>query len=82
MGKVRPNPFNKGQLMKDPDTRLAYVTLAPGVKFEFPDLKISKQNEQLESSNEEVENSKQEFNKSVQASGQKYRPGVPTFFGL
>jgi len=43
MGKVRPNPFNKGQLIKDPDTRFAFVTLAPGTKFEFPDLKIDKQ---------------------------------------
>ncbi|XP_023338825.1 39S ribosomal protein L23, mitochondrial-like [Eurytemora carolleeae] len=82
MGKVRPNPFNKGQLIKDPDTRFAFVTLAPGTKFEFPDLKIDKQNEQMETSNEEVESSKQEFKKSVHASGQKYRPGVPTFFGL
>jgi len=36
----------------------------------------------METSNEEVESSKQEFKKSVHASGQKYRPGVPTFFGL
>ena len=62
---------------------MAFVTLPSDHKFEWPDLKIKSQ---IDDSNEEtkddVDEAKKLYDKSVRADTNKYRPGVPTFFGL
>ena len=40
LGKTRKNDF-ADYLVKDDDQKIAFVTLPPGHKFEWPDLKIA-----------------------------------------
>ena len=54
-----------------------------GHKFEWPDLKIKSQLDEMEDgTKEDVENAKEAYAKDVKADTKKYRPGVPSFFGL
>ena len=54
-----------------------------GHKFEWPDLKIKSQLDEMEDgTKEDVENAKEAYAKNVNADTKKYRPGVPSFFGL
>merc|ERR1719474_71554 len=83
MGPTRTNPLYEGKVIKDADYKVAYVTLPPGQKFEFPDLKIkSASDERYENSTEDVDKAKAEFGKAVREGRERLRPGVPTFFGL
>ena len=83
MGKVRKNVFRPNELVKDPDYKIAYVTLAEGHKFEWPDLKISGTAEANEKkASDDVDTAKEQYKKDVGQEQTKYRPGVPTFFGL
>lgn len=82
LGKTRNNAY-AAYLVKDDDQKIAFVTLPPGHKFEWPELKISQsETKQKEDAEADVENSKAQFSKDVQGDNIKYRPGVPTFFGL
>jgi len=82
MGKTRQNAF-ASYLVKDEDQKIAFVTLPPGHKFEWPELKISdSQDKQMDDSEGDIDNAKQQFAKDVNAEDVKFRPGVPTFFGL
>jgi len=82
MGPTRKNMF-KGYVMKDPDFKVAYVTLPADYKFEWPDLKIATQLEKVtDQQDKELDGAKEQWNKAVNADSTKYRPGVPTFFGL
>jgi len=82
LGKTRENAF-AGYLVKDDDQKIAFVTLPPGHKFEWPELKISdSQEKQLDDSEEDIKNAKDTYAKEVHADETKYRPGVPSFFGL
>ena len=55
----------------------------PDHKFEWPDLKIKSQmDDTAEDTKEDVDQAKKLYEKSVRADTNKYRPGVPTFFGL
>ena len=54
-----------------------------GEKFEWPDLKIKSQLDELEDkTKEDVDDAKEMFRKEIKSDSIKYRPGVPTFFGL
>lgn len=82
MGKTRQNAFGP-YLIKDDDQKIAFVTLPPGHKFEWPQLKIGdSENKQTEDAEGDVDNAKKQFGKDVHADDVKYRPGVPSFFGL
>jgi len=82
IGKQYINRFTQ-KLAKEDDYKVAFVTLPPGENFEFPDLKIrEKEDEKYEDSHEDVDKAKEEFKKSVKIDEEKFRPGVPTFFGL
>ena len=61
------------------------LVLLSGHAFEWPDLKIKSATAELEedsATQEDVEEAKATFAKQVKADTTKYRPGVPTFFGL
>jgi len=82
MGATRQNQF-KGNIIKDVDFKVAYVTLPDDYKFEWPDLKISEQVKKMDTAQDkELDQAEEQFNKAVGSDSQKYRPGVPTFFGL
>jgi len=82
MGKTRQNAFGN-YLVNDKDYKVAFVTLPEGHKFEWPDLKIKSQLDEMEDgTKEDVENAKEAYAKDVNADTKKYRPGVPSFFGL
>jgi len=82
LGKTRKNDF-ADYLIKDDDQKIAFVTLPPGHKFEWPDLKITEgQNKQKSSAEEDVDTAKEQFAKDINQADEKYRPGVPSFFGL
>lgn len=82
LGKIRQNAFAQ-YLVKDDDQKIAFVTLPPGHKFEWPELKITEgETKQKEDAEAEVANSKEQFSKDILQDNVKYRPGVPTFFGL
>ena len=54
-----------------------------GHTFEMPDLKIKSVDEQYsETQSEDIANAKKQFAEEVKSEDIKYRPGVPTFFGL
>jgi large subunit ribosomal protein L23 len=82
LGKTRRNDF-ADYLVKDDDQKIAFITLPPGHKFEWPDLKITEsQDEKTEGAEEEIDNAKEQFAKDTRKEEEKYRPGVPSFFGL
>ena len=62
---------------------LPFKIYSLGEKFEWPDLKIKSQVESMEETTKnDVDEAKSQFKKEVGAESTKYRPGVPTFFGL
>ena len=49
----------------------------------MPDLKIKGlQEEYTETQQEDINNAKKQFAEEIKSDDIKYRPGVPTFFGL
>ena len=55
----------------------------PDYKFDWPDLKIKSELDSVaEDTKDDVDQAKELYEKSVRADTSKYRPGVPTFFGL
>jgi large subunit ribosomal protein L23 len=82
MGKVYRNMYLQGELTKAADNKIAFVTLEHGQTFEFPDLKLEKKEEDFEKNKDEIGKAKTSFQKSVNSDDQKYRTGVPSFFGL
>jgi len=82
LGKTKQNAF-ADYIVKDEDFKVAFVTLPQGHKFEWPELKIGDSDKKLtEGSEEDVDNAKKQFAKDVKAEDVKFRPGVPSFFGL
>ena len=82
LGKTRQNAYG-AYIVKDDDQKFAFVTLPPDYKFEWPELKIEEsENKQKEDSEGDIDNSKEQYAKDVQSDSVKYRPGVPSFFGL
>jgi len=97
LGKTKQNAF-ADYIVKDEDFKVAFVTLPQGMKcrdlvkiwllclghkFEWPELKIGDSDKKLtEGSEEDVDNAKKQFAKDVKAEDVKFRPGVPSFFGL
>ena len=82
MGKTRQNHFGN-YIVKDDDYKVAFVTLPSDHKFEWPDLKIKSELDATdEETKDDVDEAKRLYEKSVRADTNKYRPGVPTFFGL
>ena len=60
-----------------------FNVLNVGHTFEMPDLKIkSLQDEFNETQQEDIDNAKKQFKEDIKSEDIKYRPGVPTFFGL
>ena len=54
-----------------------------GHTFEMPDLKIKSIDEQYTDTQEgDIATAKKQFAEEVKTEDIKYRPGVPTFFGL
>ena len=59
------------------------ICFTSGHTFEMPDLKIkSLQDEFTETQQEDISNAKKQFAEEIKSEDIKYRPGVPTFFGL
>jgi len=82
MGETYHNAFG-GYLVKGEDFKIAFVTLPPGESFEWPDLKIkSVVADMEEGTKEDVDKAKEAYREQVGAESNKYRPGVPSFFGL
>jgi len=82
MGKTYENRYAR-HLLKEEDYKVAFVTLPPGSEFEWPDLKISEnQDKDYDGSQEEQDTAETMFKKNTGSDQIKYRPGVPTFFGL
>ena len=82
MGKTRQNHFGN-YIVKDDDYKVAFVTVPSDYKFEWPDLKIKSELDATdEETKDDVDEAKRLYEKSVRADTNKYRPGVPTFFGL
>jgi len=82
LGKTRQNAYG-AYIVKDDDQKIAFVTLPPDYKFEWPELKIGEsENKQKEDSEGDIDNAKEQYAKDVQSDSVKYRPGVPSFFGL
>ena len=54
-----------------------------GHTFEMPDLKIKSIDEQFEETQKgDIDSAKKQFAEEIKSEDIKYRPGVPTFFGL
>ena len=54
-----------------------------GHTFEMPDLKIKSLHDEFnETQQEDIDNAKKQFKEDIKSEDIKYRPGVPTFFGL
>ena len=54
-----------------------------GHTFEMPDLKIKSIDEQFDETQKgDVDSAKKQFAEEIKSEDIKYRPGVPTFFGL
>ena len=98
MGKARKNVFSGALVQDDdyklafvtlpPGWKflISMFILKPhfsGQSFEWPDLKIKSQLEDFEESTKsDIDDAKTQFSKEVGKDSVKYRPGVPTFFGL
>ena len=77
----KPNYSRKfGQLYKDDDFKVAFVTMPKDYKFEFPDVtkKSASEQKQVDDAESEVEQTKKQFQQSVRGT----KRGVPSFFGL
>ena len=98
MGKTRRNAFAEYIVKDDdykvafvtlaPGTLQQYsiksnFAFTSGHTFEMPDLKIKGlQEEYTETQQEDINNAKKQFAEEIKSDDIKYRPGVPTFFGL
>ena len=74
---------NLGELYKDDDVKVAYVTFPKDYKWEFPDVTTKPETDQKseKKAESEVVQAKKEFKKSAGLS-KGTRKGIPTFFGL
>jgi len=85
-GKTYKNELSKpgtGDILKEDDYKVAFVTLPPGTVFEWPDLKIKENDDKLyENSTEDMDKAMASYRKAANTGDVKYRPGVPSFFGL
>ena len=71
---------NFGELYKDDDYKVAFITMPKDYKFEFPDVttKPEADKKQEKESASEVDEAKKQFRKYTRGTKQ----GVPSFFGL
>ena len=59
------------------------ILLVAGESFEWPDMKIKSALADMEKgAKEDVDNAKEAYKEKVGAESNKYRPGVPSLFGL
>lgn len=77
LGKTKREP-RRGYIVKDDDTKYAYVTLPRGEKFEFPNLYEGEHSEQRISDKKSIEEVKKQTQKYLEKT--KDRPGVPGWF--
>jgi len=70
-------------IIKDDDFKLAFVTLARGQTFEYPDVvKLDQLDVKAKKAEDDVEETKKAFRKNLGQGGQATRTGLPSFFGL
>ena len=82
----KTHQHKRGFLYKDPDRKIAYVTIPKDHQFEWPELFSEAEKEKLQKKyDDEVESSKKVFEKAT-GGGKKAikrgRQGLPSFFGL